>query len=204
MFRSAIVVLATAFALSRNVGRASARPNAEDGRRPVLHSADGLKLVLHSASAGDILIPVAGVTAAQLVPSFNQARAGHVHHALDILAPRGTPVVAAVDGTVRKLFVSGAGGITLYEFDEGQAFVYYYAHLDGYADGVREGMRVRQGDVIGYVGTTGNAPESTPHLHFAIGRLTAEKKWWDSEAIDPYPILTTPASAPPKLASAPD
>jgi murein DD-endopeptidase MepM/ murein hydrolase activator NlpD len=145
-----------------------------------------------------------GISAARLVPTFNQARAGHIHHALDILAPRGTPVVAAVDGTIRKLFIGGTGGITIYQFDDADAFVYYYAHLDHYADGVREGMHVRQGDVIGYVGTTGNAPASTPHLHFAIGRLTGEKKWWDSEAIDPYPILTRPASAPPTLALGPD
>src|SRR5205085_12428662 len=155
-------------------------------------------------TANPIVIPVVGIVASQLKPSFNQARTGHVHHALDILAPRGTPVIAAVDGTIRKLFISGAGGITIYEFDRGAALVYYYAHLDRYADGVREGMRVRQGDVIGYVGTTGNAPASTPHLHFAIGRLTAARKWWESEAIDPYPLLTRPASAPPTIASAPD
>jgi peptidoglycan LD-endopeptidase LytH len=156
----------------------------------------------HSENA--ITIPVVGVAPFQLKPSFNQARAGHVHHALDILAPRGTEVVAAVDGTIRKLFTSEAGGITIYQFDRDEALVYYYAHLDRYAEGVREGLQVRQGDVIGYVGTTGNAPESTPHLHFAIGRLTAEKKWWDSEAIDPYPLLTTPASGPPTRISASD
>jgi len=191
MLRLAVVVLATALAMGRNVGRASARPHAGDGLKPVLHPSS-------------IAIPVAGVIPAQLKDSFDEPRSGHLHHALDILAPRGTAVVAAVDGTIRKLFVSGAGGITIYEFDGDQALVYYYAHLDRYADGVREGMRVRQGDVIGYVGTTGNAPASTPHLHFAIGRLTPAKKWWESEAIDPYPLLTRPASAPPTIASAPD
>jgi len=149
-------------------------------------------------------MPVLGVQPSELKSTFDQARAGHIHHALDILAPRDTPVVAAVDGTIRKLFVSAAGGITIYEFDRDEALVYYYAHLDHYADGLHEGMRVRQGDVIGYVGTTGNAPASTPHLHFAIGRLTPSKKWWESEAIDPYPLLTTPASAPPTIASGPD
>ena len=190
--RIAVVLLATAFGLSRNVGRASARPDTRDGLKPVLH---------YSSS---IAIPVLGITPAQLKPTFDEARAGHVHHALDILAPRGTAVVAAVDGSIRKLFNSGAGGITIYEFDGDEALVYYYAHLDRYADGIREGMRVRQGDVIGYVGTTGNAPESTPHLHFAIGRLTPAKKWWESEAIDPYPILTRPASEHLSIASAPD
>src|SRR5438034_4676615 len=106
--RIVVVLLATAFGLSRNVGRASACPDTRDG--------DGLKPVLHSHSS-EIIVPVAGVIPSQLKPAFNQARAGHVHHALDILAPRGTAVVAAVDGTIRKLFNSGAGGITIYEFD---------------------------------------------------------------------------------------
>jgi murein DD-endopeptidase MepM/ murein hydrolase activator NlpD len=151
-----------------------------------------------------LIIPVEGIVASQLKQTFNEGRVGHVHHALDILAPRGTPVLAAVDGTIRKLFFSGAGGITVYQFDMDGSLVYYYAHLDRYAGDLREGMTVRQGDVIGYVGTTGNAPASTPHLHFAIGRLGADKKWWDSEAIDPYPLLTTPASALPTIASRPD
>ena len=192
MLRTALLAIAAlAFAEGRNVGRASARPPVHDGLKPVLHSSG-------------IIIPVTGVAASQLKPGFNQARAGHVHHALDILAPRGTAVVAAVDGTIRKLFFSGAGGITIYQFDRDQGLVYYYAHLDRYADDLREGMAVRQGEVIGYVGTTGNAPASTPHLHFAIGRLTPAKKWWESEAIDPYPLLTRPASALPTIASAPD
>ena len=158
-----------------------------------------------------MVIPVVGVSAHSLKPSFDEARAGHLHHAIDILAPRGTPVVAAVDGSIRKLFSSGAGGITIYQFDDDQALVYYYAHLDRYADDVREGMRVHRGDVIGYVGTTGNAPANTPHLHFAIARLTPAKRWWEGEAIDPYPILmkrgvmlTKRASAPQPLASGPD
>jgi len=149
-------------------------------------------------------MPVLGVQPSELKSTFDQARAGHIHHALDILAPRGTPVVAAVDGTIRKLFNSGAGGITIYQFDGDETFVYYYAHLDRYALGIREGIRVKRGEVIGYVGTTGNAPEGTPHLHFAIARLPEGKEWWKGEAIDPYPILTTPASALPKLASGSD
>ena len=151
-------------------------------------SANGQQPTVH-AVPNAVLIPVAGITRAQLKPTFDQPRAGHIHHALDILAPRGTPVMAAVDGTIRKLFNSRAGGITIYEFDRDAALVYYYAHLDHYASGVREGMRVRRGDVIGYVGTTGNAPASTPHLHFAIARLDATKAWSKGDPIDPYPIL---------------
>lgn len=145
----------------------------------------------------DIVIPVLGVQPSALKDSFNDGRVGHIHHAIDILAPRGTPVVAAVDGRIQKMFEGGAGGLTIYEFDRNQELVYYYAHLDRYAPGIVEGLAVPQGTVIGYVGTTGNAPEGTPHLHFAIERLGPEKRWWRSEAIDPYPILTTRASAPP-------
>lgn len=141
------------------------------------------------------LIPVQGIRANQLKSTFNEDRVGHLHHAIDILAPRGTPVLAAVDGTVRKLFVSRAGGITLYEYDLAGERSYYYAHLDAYAPGIREGLPVHRGDVLGYVGTTGNAPANTPHLHFAIEVLPPTKEWWKGEAIDPYPILTTPASA---------
>ena len=140
------------------------------------------------------LIPVKGVHASQLKSTFNEGRAGHLHHAIDILAPRGTPVLAAVDGTVRKLFVSRAGGITLYEYDLAGERSYYYAPLDGYAPGIREGVALHRGDVLGYVGTTGNAPANTPHLHFAIDILPPTKEWWKGEPIDPYPILTTSAS----------
>jgi lipoprotein-anchoring transpeptidase ErfK/SrfK len=109
------------------------------------------------------------------------------HEAVDILAPRGTPVHAANDGSIAKLFFSkGGGGITIYEFDPSRRFCYYYAHLDGYADGLREGEPVRRGDVIGFVGTTGNAPPNTPHLHFAIFELNAQRQWWNGRPIDPY------------------
>jgi len=136
-----------------------------------------------------IVIPVAGVVKAALRDDFDNIHSGHPHHAIDILAPRGTPVLAAVDGTIRKLFDSRAGGLTIYEFDLRTERSYYYAHLDSYADNVVEGMRVRQGDVIGYVGTTGNAPANTPHLHFAITILPPDKAWSKGDAIDPYPIL---------------
>jgi peptidoglycan LD-endopeptidase LytH len=144
---------------------------------------------------GGVIIPVEGVQRAALRDTFDEGRAGHTHHAIDILAPRGTPVVAAVDGQVVKLFTSAAGGLTIYQFDRARQFVYYYAHLDSYAASLGEGMSVRQGTVIGYVGTSGNAPPGTPHLHFAIERLGPEKVWWRSEAIDPYPILMAGGAA---------
>jgi len=98
-------------------------------------------------------------------------------------------VRAVVSGTVRKLFLSKPGGDTIYQFDEMGVYCYYYAHLDGYAEGLHEGMRVEPGDVIGFVGTTGNADARTPHLHFAITELGPEKQWWKGKAVDPYPFL---------------
>lgn len=140
-------------------------------------------------------VPVKGVKPADLVDTFNEKRGNGKHEALDILAPRGTPVVAAGDGTVVKLFTSVPGGLTVYQFDPEGQFCYYYAHLDGYAPGLKEGMQVRKGDVLGYVGTTGNAPPDTPHLHFAVLKLGPEKKWWKGTPVNPYPVLHAAARA---------
>jgi murein DD-endopeptidase MepM/ murein hydrolase activator NlpD len=135
-------------------------------------------------------IPVDGVNGDTLVRSYHDARTGgREHEALDILAPRNTPVVAVEDGTIAKLFFSKAGGITVYQFDPGKDYSYYYAHLERYADGLKEGATVHRGQLLGYVGTSGNAPKDTPHLHFAIFRLTADKHWWEGTPIDPYDIL---------------
>jgi len=149
-----------------------------------------------SQTSEPLIIPVEGVTVDHLKSGFNESRGGgfRIHHALDILAPRGTPVHAAVSGTIRKLFVSQAGGITIYEYDRAQERCYYYAHLDRYSDFLHEGQIVTQGDVIGYVGTTGNAPVNTPHLHFAISILPPTKEWWKGEPIDPYPLLVQSAT----------
>jgi murein DD-endopeptidase MepM/ murein hydrolase activator NlpD len=140
---------------------------------------------------GSLMIPVAGVTAGQLQDTFDDNRGGgeRAHEALDIMAPRGTPVLAAGDGTVEKLFTSVRGGLTIYEFDPDATHAYYYAHLDRYAAGLAEGKRLKRGDLIGYVGSTGNASEDAPHLHFAIFVLGPEKRWWQGTAIDPYPLL---------------
>lgn len=132
-------------------------------------------------------IPVQGTTAAQLSDTYTQARAGGAaHEALDIMAPRGTPVLAVEDGRVAKLFSSVPGGITLYQFDPDGNYAYYYAHLDRYADGMAEGASVRKGQVIGYVGSTGNASPDAPHLHFAIFRLGPERQWWRGAPLNPY------------------
>lgn len=137
-----------------------------------------------------LAIPVDGVAPDQLARSFDAPRSGErAHRAIDILAPRHTPVRAVEDGRIARLFHSRAGGITIYQFDPTERYCYYYAHLERYADGLQEGQQVRKGDLLGYVGTSGNAPPGTPHLHFAVFRLTAEKRWWEGTPIDPYDVL---------------
>ena len=143
-----------------------------------------------------LLLPVQGIQPAQLHDTFNEARGGGTrpHEALDIMAARGTPVLAAIDGTVEKLFTSVPGGLTISEFDRDRTRAYYYAHLDRYAEGLAEGQALRRGDVIGYVGSTGNASADAPHLHFAVFVLGPEKHWWQGTAIDPYPLLAPAAT----------
>ena len=137
----------------------------------------------------NLVIPVEGVQADKLTRQFDDARGGRRHEALDILAPIGTPVKAVEDGRIARLFTSKAGGTTIYQFDPSEGYCYYYAHLDRYADGLRENDRVRRGQIIGYVGTSGNAPKNTPHLHFAIFKLNEAKRWWEGSPIDPYDVL---------------
>jgi murein DD-endopeptidase MepM/ murein hydrolase activator NlpD len=138
-----------------------------------------------------LMVPVDGVEPSTLIDSFGDERGGgsRSHGALDIHAPKGTSVVAADDGRIEKLHESVAGGITLYQFDPSGRFVYYYAHLDGYRPGLAEGDVVARGTVLGYVGETGNAPPGVPHLHFAIGRMDAERRWWKFDAINPLGLL---------------
>ena len=137
-----------------------------------------------------LAIPVSGVEKVSLYDSFSDGRGARKHEAIDIHAPRGTPVIAAGDGCVVKLFRSVPGGITLYQFDPQSNFAYYYAHLDRYADDVKEGSQLARGDVLGYVGTTGNAAANAPHLHFAIFRLGPEKRWWTGTPVNPYAVFT--------------
>jgi murein DD-endopeptidase MepM/ murein hydrolase activator NlpD len=150
-----------------------------------------MKAAPPAALAGRSLeIPVEGVKPDQLVRSFEDRRSGtRSHEAIDIVAPRNTPVRAVEDGKIARLFESKAGGTTIYQFDPTEQFCYYYAHLQRYANGLHEGDTVKKGQVIGYVGTSGNAPPNTPHLHFAIFKLTAEKRWWEGTPIDPFDIL---------------
>jgi murein DD-endopeptidase MepM/ murein hydrolase activator NlpD len=143
---------------------------------------------LESLRTRRLELPVEGVDRKTLRDTFAEGRAGHVHEAIDILAPRGTPVVAVEDGRIEKLFNSKRGGLTIYQFDPRGTFCYYYAHLDRYAPGLKEGQTVRRGQVIGYVGTSGNAAPQTPHLHFTIFKLTDDKRWWQGAPINPFPL----------------
>jgi murein DD-endopeptidase MepM/ murein hydrolase activator NlpD len=147
---------------------------------------------------GGLAIPVVGVRPEQLQDTYTQSRAGgaRAHNAIDIMAPRGTPVVAAAPGTVEKLFLSrGGGGITAYVRSPDRQWIYYYAHLDGYAPGLREGQTVRQGDPIGTVGFSGNASPAGPHLHFAVHRMAEGEDWHEGTAVNPYPLLAGPRGA---------
>ena len=138
-----------------------------------------------------LAIPVAGMKPDQLVDTYTQARAGGArrHDAIDIMAPEGTPVVAAADGVVEKLFNSVQGGLTVYIRSPDRRWSYYYAHLQSYAPGLKEGQQVKRGQLIGRVGHSGNANPAGPHLHFAINQMQPDERWWDGAAINPYPLL---------------
>jgi murein DD-endopeptidase MepM/ murein hydrolase activator NlpD len=150
----------------------------------------GALLALGAASSIlEMTPPIRGLALANLRDTFEEVHNGQPHEAIDIPEPKGTPVRAVVSGTISKLFLSKPGGNTIYQFDEMGVYCYYYAHLDGYVERLREGMRVETGDIIGFVGSTGNADPRAPHLHFAIFELGPERQWWEGKAIDPYPFL---------------
>lgn len=179
---------------SARMGAAPAAP-AQERAADAADDAEAAALLL----ARPLVIPAQGVRPANLYDSYDEARGSRKHEAIDIMAPTGTPVLAVDDGRLVKLFTSKAGGLTIYQFDPGERLTYYYAHLDRYADGLRQGMALRKGDVIGYVGSTGNVGPNSPHLHFAVFQLGPRKLWWQGEPLNPYPALrraTTVAAAP--------
>jgi murein DD-endopeptidase MepM/ murein hydrolase activator NlpD len=140
---------------------------------------------------GNLVIPVQDVSAADLRSQFREQRSGgRTHRAIDIRAALGTPVLAADDGSIARLTRNRLGGLTVYQFDRAKRRVYYYAHLHRYASGLEENATVRRGQVIGYVGTSGNAPEEAPHLHFAVSSLAEGDEWWEGRPLDPYDLLT--------------
>jgi peptidoglycan LD-endopeptidase LytH len=161
-----------------SAGRAAAEPSSSDVGPDLVR--------LRNRS---LALPLPGLEARQLRDSFGDPRTGHVHEALDIPAPRGTRVVAVEDGTVARIFTSARGGLTVYQYDPDLAYCYYYAHLDRYAPGLKEGAAVRRGDLLGFVGTSGNAPPDTPHLHFAIFRLGSPPRWWEGTPVNPFAVF---------------
>lgn len=171
------------------VSRARPTPLPVVKASPALEASPTRSETATELRARHLLIPIAGVEPSMLRDSFEEARDHARHHeALDILAPRNTAVRAVEGGTIAKLFLSKAGGITIYQFDPTETYAYYYAHLERYAPDLREHATVTAGEIIGYVGTSGNAPPNTPHLHFAIFKLTADKHWWQGEAINPFRV----------------
>ena len=143
-----------------------------------------------SGSPANLIIPVVGVRPEQLRDTFSEARSeGRVHDAIDIPAPRGTPVIAAADGPIVKLFASERGGTTIYQVSTDGKFVYYYAHLDRYAEGLAEGHFAEQGETIAYVGDSGNAGSGNYHLHFSIAQISNPKDFWHGINLNPYPLL---------------
>jgi murein DD-endopeptidase MepM/ murein hydrolase activator NlpD len=171
---------------------AAGRPVATTGEPTISAAPPPVDVAIQDLQRRDLRVPIDGADVERMKGGFAEHRAGedgHAHEAVDILAPRNTPVHAVQDGVIAKLFFSKAGGNTIYQFDQAQQFCYYYAHLERYADGLRDGQRVARGDVIGYVGTSGNAPPGTPHLHFAVYSLTPEHRWWQGHPIDPYLVF---------------
>ena len=141
-------------------------------------------------SNASLIIPVAGVKPEQLLDTFDDARSeGRVHDAIDIPAPAETAVLAAADGKILKLFQSERGGTTIYQLSADQKFIFYYAHLSHYVDGLTEGQLVQQGQQIAYVGDTGNAGPGNYHLHFSIAIVSDPKRYWEGTNINPYPLL---------------
>lgn len=175
-----------------------ASPNASPNASPIstptagaTPAASSERMMPPANSAARLLIPVEGVRPEQLRDTFTAARSeGRVHDAIDIPAARGTPVLAAADGKIVKLFNSVRGGITIYQLAEDNRTIYYYAHLERYADGLTEGHAARRGETIAYVGDTGNAGAGNYHLHFSVSVVSDPKRWWDGENINPYPLLT--------------
>jgi peptidoglycan LD-endopeptidase LytH len=157
-----------------------------DTAAPSINPALGPELV---ALRAGMVVPVQGTLRSQLRDSYTEARGGRVHEAMDIMAPLDTPVLSASDGRILKLHLSVAGGKMVYAADASDEFILMYAHLDHYADGVTSGMPIRRGQLIGYVGVSGNADPANPHLHFAIARGHPSVSWWLGTPVNPYPLL---------------
>jgi len=164
---------------------------ATSGEVPRRGGASNVADPIADLRARQLRLPIEEANAEAMAGDFAEKRdaGGRAHEAVDILAPRNTPIHAVENGVIAKLFASKAGGTTIYQFDPSERFCYYYAHLERYAEGLAEGQHVARGQVIGYVGTSGNAPPNTPHLHFAIFELNADRRWWEGTPLDPYLVF---------------
>lgn len=170
-------------------------PSVSEGTEPTIGGTATQVSVAPNTLVPSLLIPVQGVDANALTDTFNDARSqGRSHDAIDIMAPAGTPVLAVADGHVEKLFTSERGGLTIYQFEPTGRLAYYYAHLQAYAPNLAQKQSIKRGDILGYVGSTGNASPQAPHLHFAVFILGPEKRWWEGQAINPYPLLSGTAN----------
>lgn len=193
--------MALAAGLLLLAGCSRARPSTtaepEPGQRPEVAVVPAPVVVTTTPEAAlaskGLIVPVEGVDPSRVRDSYTASRGGRTHDAVDIMAPRGTPVLAVDSGTILKLRQNEAGGITIYQLDPAERFVYYYAHLERYQAGLAEGITVRRGDVIGFVGTTGNAPRDTPHLHFQVMLYRGRGQYWGGEPINPHPFLNRPS-----------
>jgi peptidoglycan LD-endopeptidase LytH len=196
-----VATMAAAACARPSTTAAGAAPSPAPG--PVLAGAPSSAGAAAAADAAylrarRLVLPVAGVGRSRIRDSFDEARDGgaRTHRAIDILAPRRTPVLSADDGIVLRLTTSAKGGISLYAADAAERVVYYYAHLDGYHPRLAQGALLAKGDTIGYVGTTGNAPKDVPHLHFQVMRMRGDGRFWDGEPINPYAFLVEAATEP--------
>lgn len=174
---------------ARNATALGQRPARPDPAKPSVTESD-----LAVLRAKQLTVPVAGVRVAELLDTFNERRGTRLHGALDIPARRGTPVLSADAGRVLQVDTSLGGGLSVYVGDPTGRFIFYYAHLDAYRAGLANGQEVRKGEVLGYVGTTGNAPPNVPHLHFAIARSDEPRRWWDGTPLDPLPVYRATGS----------
>lgn len=176
-----------------SIDAAASLPEITEGETNTNQAPDNIQTPnnLPTGSSQTLMIPVVGIKREQLQDTYNDARSGgRVHNSIDIIAPAGTPVVAASDGEIAKFFYSnGGGGITIYQYSPDKHFIYYYAHLQKRADNIQEHDFVKQGTVIGYVGDTGNSGAGNYHLHFSIGVLTDPKRFFDAAEINPFPLL---------------
>ncbi|HEX8299197.1 MAG TPA: M23 family metallopeptidase [Rubricoccaceae bacterium] len=185
-----VLAVASGCRIEPQSGSPSAPAQAPERTLPATPETTVVARVLPAPRSGGLVVPVVGIGPDQLVDTFDDARSeGRVHDAIDIMAPRGTPVVAAAAGTVARVFESERGGLTVYVMLPDGHTVHYYAHLDAVAPGIAAGAAVEQAGAIGTVGSTGNASPEAPHLHFAVWRAPSAEAFWDGDAVNPYPLL---------------